>query len=117
MIKYPYLIDEEFLKTIDYTSNKTVYSKIHILNNAEDFIATIEGLATGGSITMNNSSALRRSGSLTMVADSTVYKITNINNLISLEKKVELEIGVKNINGSYYNVIFLVHKIIITQKM
>lgn len=108
MIKYPYLIDEEFLKTLDYQINKTLYAKIFVLNNKEQIIATIEGKTVGGSITTNSSSALRRSGSLTIVADASTYKITDINNLISIEKRIELEIGIKNTTVYYpeYNILW-----------
>jgi hypothetical protein len=41
-------------------------------------IGTIEGKATGGSISVNGSSAIRRSGSLSMIADESNYRITEL---------------------------------------
>jgi hypothetical protein len=57
----------------------------------------IEGRATGGNININGSSAVRRSGSISMVADSSIWNITNINNLISINKKVSIKIGLEDI--------------------
>ena len=101
MIKYPYLLDSSFLKNLDYETVKTIYSKISVLNNAEKVIATIEGQATGGNISCNSGSALRRSGSLTLIANEQSSHITDIHNLISVDKKIELEIGVLNTTNYY----------------
>lgn len=103
MFRYEYLSDSEFLKQIDLTKNKTQYVKIIIMNWRDEPIATVEGKATGGSISVNGSSSIRRQGNLTMIATPELYDITNIDNLLSINKRVAIEIGFKNIWGKYEN--------------
>jgi hypothetical protein len=67
MVKYTYLAREEILKYIDSLHFRTQYVKIIVLDNQECPLRAIEGRATAGSITINGSSAVRRSGSLTLV--------------------------------------------------
>jgi hypothetical protein len=102
MATYNYLLDKEFLNAIASEPIETLYINIGVLNKDEMRIGNIEGLATGGSITMNGASSIRRTGNLSLVADSTLYNITSINNLISIEKRIEIEIGVKNTISDQY---------------
>ena len=62
----------------------------------------IEGIVTGGSININGTSAIRRSGSLTMLVPegTTYYKVTDIDNLISANKKIKVEIGIKDLDSN-----------------
>jgi hypothetical protein len=55
----------------------------------------------GGSISVNGASALRRTCSFTMFADAATNDLTNIHNLISLNKKVKIYIGYKNLIKGY----------------
>lgn len=71
------------------------------MNQRDEPITTVEGKATGGSISVNGASSIRRQGNLTMVASEDTYNITNIDNLLSINKRVAIEIGFKNIWGSY----------------
>lgn len=101
MFRYEYLSDLAFLKQIDLTKNKTQYVKIIIMNWRDEPITTVEGKATGGSISVNGASSIRRQGNLTMVASEETYNITNIDNLLSINKRVAIEIGFKNIWNNY----------------
>ena len=101
MITYPYLYDIEFLKQIDNLASRTSYLKILILDMEDKVIETIEGRATGGSLTVNGSSAIRRSGSISLVADKKINKVTDINNLISINKRARIEVGIKNTLSKY----------------
>lgn len=101
MFRYEYLSDPTFLAKIDATKQKTQRVKLVILNWRDEPITSVEGLATAGSISVNGKSALRRQGSLTMVADPELYNITNIDNLISINKRVAIEIGFENTFGEY----------------
>jgi hypothetical protein len=101
MFRYEYLSDLAFLKQIDLTKNKTQYVKIIIMNWRDEPITTVEGKATGGSISVNGTSSIRRQGNLTMVASEETYNITNIDNLLSINKRVAIEIGFKNIWDNY----------------
>ena len=105
---YPYLNDKEFLRELDAHKNKEVYLRITVLDIQNNPIQTIEGKATGGSLNRNGSSNVRISGSVSLVADDTNYQIQNIDNIISLNKKVDIEIGYENVTSQYsaYNTIW-----------
>ena len=99
--KYEYLQDRAFLKVLDTSSLLTQYVKISVLDKDDRFLASIEGKATGGNISLNGKSAVRRTANLTMVADENNYQITKVDNLLSMNKKVELEIGIENNTNQY----------------
>ena len=62
-------------------------------------IEYIEGRVTAGSINVDGNSALRRTCNLTMYVYKENYmRISDPNNKISINKKVFLEIGLKNNN-------------------
>ena len=96
---------DDVLKYIDTLHFKTQYIKITILDNTDCPLRAIEGRATGGSININGSSAMRRSGSLTLVTElidkpksqlDIMYEVTNIKSMISINKRVKIEIGIEN---------------------
>lgn len=89
MINY----DEQFLKQLDRARVRTHYAKIVLLSFDEKPIKEIQGTITTGSISVNSSSAIRRTISLTMAIDGSVSDITNIDNEISINKKVRIEVG------------------------
>lgn len=93
---YPYLSDKEFLKRVDAVPNKEVFLRLIALDINNNPIATIEGKATGGSINVNGSSTVRRSGSVSLVADASNYKVEDIDNIIAINKRVKVEVGVDN---------------------
>ena len=62
------LYDKNFLLALDKEKNKTIYVRITALTFDEKPLETIEGRATSGSINVDGSSALRRSCTLSMVA-------------------------------------------------
>ena len=68
--------------------------------NEDESLGEIQGIVTSGNISVNGSSAIRRSGSLSLVAQEvngkTVSKLTSVDNLISAEKRVKIEIGLAN---------------------
>ena len=86
----------ELLLKIAEQKMRAQYARITVLDWNENPIAAIEGRTTGGNISLNSTSALRRSGSLNMVADPTIWNVTSVDNLISINKKIRLEIGIKN---------------------
>jgi len=63
------LLDKDFLKQLDLEKNKEIFIKIISLDFYENPRESIEGKATGGSITVDGKSAVRRSCSLTLVTD------------------------------------------------
>jgi len=58
-------------------------------------------MATGGSISLNGNSAVRRTCSLTMSIKGEEFAISSSKNLISIGRKVFLEIGIKNQTNQY----------------
>jgi hypothetical protein len=64
------LHDREFLKALHKQNIRTLYARIIALNELEAPIEVIEGKVTGGSINVDGASAIRRTCSLTLVADS-----------------------------------------------
>ena len=100
-IRYPYLKDILFLKEVDEMQNKKQVVRITILDLQEKPIQSIEGRITGGNLNINASSAIRRTGSLSLIADEDKNDLTNINSLFYLNKKVKLEIGFKNTTNKY----------------
>lgn len=100
---YPYLKDSSFLKSFDSIRNKEQYVKITVLNFEEKPIQAIEGRVTGGTLNLDGNSAIRRTCNLSMVATDYENDLTNINNLLSINKKIELEIGFLNTTTYYTN--------------
>ena len=87
--------DAELLKAIALHPNITQYVRIHILNMNEEEDRLIQGRVTGGNISLNASSPVRRSGSLSLVADQDNCDITSIDNIISINKRAKIEIGIE----------------------
>lgn len=97
------LYNKEFLLKLDKQENKTIYARIIALNFQESPIEQIEGRVTQGSINLDGASAVRRSCSLTIVAQDFNYN----DYYWGLNTKFKLEIGVKNtIDSSYPNIIW-----------
>lgn len=100
--RYEYLKDSEFLKKIDKQKIKEQYAKITVLDWLENPIQEIEGIVTGGNINLDGKSAQRRTMNLSVYVDDIGYTgVTSIDNLISLNKKVKVAIGIKNITKQY----------------
>ena len=114
---YEYLENKEFLRRLDNESRKVLYVRIYVLNfKTEQPIACLEGVATGGSINLSGTSGMRRTASCSIAVDKdgikkigattkeTYHKITEVNNLISINKKIRFEVGYENtLIDEYYN--------------
>ena len=105
----PYLNDEVFLKQFDLEQHKTQYIQIKVLDYQTEMpIASIEGKSTAGSCNLSGTSNMRRAANCTLVVDpegikingkkdfQQYYNITEIENLISLNKKVRIDTGFIN---------------------
>ena len=106
---YVYLNDSDFLEKINSDRQQTQYVKITLLDWEENPIEEIQGLTTGGSINLNGDSAVRRTCNLSMYVYKKNYmRITDPNNMISINKKVFLEVGLKNNTDKYtdYDIIW-----------
>lgn len=100
-ITYPYLSDLRFLKELDELNIKEQFVKIIVLDWLENPIANIEGRVSGGSMNLDGASAVRRSGSITFICDDEYYNVLDVNNLISINKKIKIEIGYANTTDKY----------------
>jgi hypothetical protein len=97
LIKYTYLNDSSFLKEIDAMRIKEQYVKITVLNFQEQPIQEIQGKIISGSLNIDGRSSIRRTCNLTMIADAISNNLTSIDNtVISMNKKIRLEIGFLN---------------------
>lgn len=98
---YPYLQDSSFLKSFDKLKVKEQYVKITILDFLEKPIQAIEGRVLGGSINIDGNSSIRRTCNLSIVALEHENDLTNVDNLLSLNKKVKVEVGFLNTTNQY----------------
>lgn len=97
------ICDKEFLLKLDKQKHKTIYAKITALTLQEYPVETITGRVTQGSINLDGASAVRRTCSLTIVAQDFNYS----NYLWGFNTKFKLEIGVdNNIDSQYDNIIW-----------
>ena len=112
-----FLKNTSFLKALDAENIKVYYVKILILDKNELPIRSIEGRFKNGNISINGSSSVRRAGSLAFVAEEENNDLTNIDNLLSINKKIKILIGIENnIDKRYDNIIWFNQGIfIITQ--
>ena len=97
----PYLRDKNFLKTIDRISLKEEFAKITILNWQERPIEDIQGKVSSGTLNINGNSSLRRTCNLTILIDENNSNITSVKNSLSINKKIKLDIGIKNNTSQY----------------
>ena len=99
-----FLQDKEFLKNLDKENLKTRYVKILVLEDvikdnlviSETVSHSIEGRVTGGSISIDGSSSVRRTGNISFIPEEKENDLTNISNLLSMNKKIRILIGVEN---------------------
>ena len=92
--------DALFLKSVDNDRNKVYYARIAVLDKQEKPIKSIEGrVLEGSSLSINGSSSMRRTCSLNLIAEKDNNDLTDIDNVLSINKKIKLEVGLKyNIN-------------------
>lgn len=86
----------------DKEHNKVHYARITVLNPPAGITnGEIQGIITGGTINVNGSSSIRRTGSLSMIATGDNNNIVNVDNIISINKRIKVEVGLQNdaING------------------
>lgn len=102
-----YLTDIDFLVDLVLDRNSKRYTRIIVLDKDEFPIESIEGRVTSGNISISGSSSVRRTCNLTFVAEEKNNDLTNVNNLLSINKKIKVEIGVENhINDKYDSIVW-----------
>lgn len=98
-----FLNDLDFLEQLNNQKLKKYFVKILVLDINENPIRTIEGrVQTGGSINIDGSSAMRRSCSLTFIAEEGENDLTDVDNLLSINKRIQIFEGIENnVNNKY----------------
>lgn len=96
-----FLNDKNFLDQLDCLKIKTEFIKITALSWDEESIEEIQGKVINGSLNIDGGSSLRRTANLTMFAEEQENDLSQINNLIAINKKIKLEIGIVNKVPSY----------------
>ena len=99
---FEYLSDMDFLTQLDKLHMRVQYAKIVLLSfRDEEPIKEIQGSISSGNLSVNGSSAVRRTINLTMLASAENSNLEDIDNEISINKKVKVFIGYDNPLRSY----------------
>lgn len=101
---FEYLNDMDFLTQLDKLHMRVQYAKIILLSfKDEEPIKEIQGSITSGNLSVNGSSAIRRTINLTMLASIDNSNLEDIDNEISINKKIKVLIGYDNPLKSHKN--------------
>lgn len=101
---FEYLNDMDFLTQLDKLHMRVQYAKVILLSfKDEEPIKEIQGSITSGNLSVNGSSAIRRTINLTMLASIDNSNLEDIDNEISINKKIKVLIGYDNPLKSYKN--------------
>lgn len=101
MLEFDFLQDQLFLKELENFPIKEQRVKIELLDFKERPISEIEGKCTSGSINIDGSSSMRRTCTLSLIVDNSTYDLTNVDSLISINKKIRLSLGYTNFSEKY----------------
>ena len=111
--RYPYLEDayyenplistkkRNFLSKINDFVNQKQYVKITLLNWEEKPLKEIQGQITSGSLTKDGSAAMRTTGTLAATFDAGTYSVEDANMDFAINKKIFIEIGIRNDTNEY----------------
>ena len=107
-LQNPYVTDlnvesqkRHFLSCIDDFVNQRQYVKMTLLDWEENPLKSIEGIISSGSISKDGASSVRRTCSLSCSVNGEEYNVDEMGMDFSLNKKIFIEIGVKN-DSPYY---------------
>ena len=101
IVDYPYLFNSDFLLEVDQMHIKTQYVRVTLLSWEEEAIEEIQGKVISGNVNLDGNSAIRRTAQLSLFIPSSEIDYTNAASLISINKKIKLEIGIKNTLNKY----------------
>lgn len=111
--EYPYLVDgyveteqgmvekREFLAQLDDFVNQKRYARLTLLTWDEKPIKDISGEITSGNITKDGSSAVRSTCTLGTSVDAASYSVEDANADFAVNKKIFVEVGIKNYTKEY----------------
>ena len=89
-------LTKEELKILDVEHNQEHFAKIEVLDANEKILSVIEGRITNGSLQINASSSLRRTCSLTFVAEEDEEVLKTADNLLAINKRIRVYEGLTN---------------------
>lgn len=98
-----YLNNAAFLKYIAGLHIKNYLVKITVLDWQENQIKEIQGKVLTASINIDSNSIIRRTATLSLYIDDTNNNITSAENILSINKKINLQIGFINETEQYLN--------------
>lgn len=105
-VEYSLLKDKYFdtVKKYGSTSSQAeaAYAALAAINN-EIPIREIQGRVSSGSISVSGSSSVRRAGNITFIAEEEENDLTDVDNLLSMNKKVKILVGIQNTVDSNYD--------------
>ena len=90
-----------FLALLDNFVNQRQYINMTLLDWEERPIKEIDGVISSGSITKDGSSSVRRTASLSCSVDGGSYNVDEMQMDFALNKKIFIEIGIKNDTDQY----------------
>lgn len=104
MNELSYLKDKDFLRELDNDNNKFFWVKIEILNMDELPIESIEGrVQPGSTISVDGNSSVRRTCNISFIAEDAENDLTNVDNLLSINKRIKILVGIENHMNSNYD--------------
>ena len=98
---YDFLKDQYFLKQLDELRLKEQFVRLTVLSWTEEAVSEIQGKAISGSLTLDGTSSVRRTASFTMFAEQKENDLSHIDQDLSINRKVRLEIGFRNTVPTY----------------
>lgn len=85
-----------FLRQLDENKNKSYFARISVLDMDENPIQSIEGrVLPGSSISITGTSNVRRTCNISLIADKEENDLTDINNLLSINKKIKIFVAIE----------------------
>ena len=107
-IYYNYLSDTDFLKELSKIPVKTYFVHITVLSWDEQPVTAIEGRVISANFNIDGQSSVRRTANLSIALDQSMTQIMDAENVLSINKKINVQIGYYNNTQSYpeYNILW-----------
>jgi len=100
-ISYNYLNDTNFLKELSKFPVKTYFVHVTVLSWDEEPVSAIEGRVISANLNIDGQSSVRRTANLSIALDDEMTQILDTENVLSINKKINLQIGYYN-DTQYY---------------
>ena len=101
MVSLDFLQDQFFLKELENYPIKEQHLKVELLDFSENTIAEIQGKCVSGSLNLDGASSMRRTCTFSLIVDEDTYDLTNVESMISINKKIKLYTGYTNFMDKY----------------